>query len=186
MKGKHTRIAWCITGSGDRIEECVNFMKELKHRYELEIDVYLSREGLTVLKFYRLFDTVKAEFEKVSTERGPNAPFLAGRVQLGRYDFVLIAPATANTVAKIAHGIADTLVTNAAAQAMKACVPVYIFPVDQKEGEIITTLPDGRKLKLRIRKADVENVNKLRRMEGIAVLSTIHEVEMLIYRGGRK
>ncbi len=175
-----TRIAWCITGSGDRIEECVNFMKELKHRYEPEIDVYLSREGLTVLKFYRLFDTVKEEFTKVSTEKGPNAPFLAGRIQLGRYDFVLIAPATANTVAKIAHGIADTLVTNTAAQAIKAYVPVYIYPVDQKVGEIITRLPDGRDLKLRIRKEDVENVDKLRRMDGITVLSAIQEVETLI------
>lgn len=30
-----------------------------------------------------------------------NAPFLAGQMQMGKYDFNLIAPATSNTVAKI-------------------------------------------------------------------------------------
>jgi len=176
----NTMIAWCITGSGDRIEECVDFMKELRRKYNPDIHVYISREGATVLKFYKLFKAVKDEFSRVSVEKGPNAPFLAGRIQLGRYDFVLIAPATANTVAKIAHGIADTLVTNAAAQAMKVDVPVYIFPVDQKEGVIITKLPDGRSLKLRIRKEDVANVDKLRRMRGITVLGEVQEIEEVL------
>jgi flavoprotein len=79
-------------------------------------------------------------------------------------------------VAKIAHCIADSLITNSAAQAMKADVPVYIFPVDQKEGEILTKLPNGRDLKLRMRKEDVENVDKLRRMRGITVLSRVEEI----------
>jgi len=38
--------------------------------------------------------------------------------------------ATSNTVSKIAYGIADSLVTNAVAQAVKGGVPVYIVPVD--------------------------------------------------------
>ena len=63
---------------------------------------------------------------------------------------------------------------------MKADVPVYIFPVDQKEGEIITKLPNGRDLKLRMRKEDVENVEKLRRMRGITVLSRIEEIEDVV------
>jgi flavoprotein len=67
---------------------------------------------------------------------------------------------------------------------MKADVPVYIFPVDQKEGEIITKLPDGRDLKLRIRKEDVENVEKLRRMRGITVLSKVEEIEEVVKKLG--
>ena len=59
-------------------------------------------------------------------------------------------------------------------------MPVYIFPVDQKEGEIITKLPNGRDLKLRMRKEDVENVEKLRRMRGITVLSRIEEIEDVV------
>jgi archaeoflavoprotein AfpA len=179
-EGKHVRIAWGITGSGDKLIECVTFMEELRKLYNLEVHVYLSKEGVVVLKFYKLLKDVKDYFSKLSTEKGPNAPFLSGKIQLGTYDFVLIAPATANTVAKIAYGIADSLITNSAAQAMKADVPVYIFPVDQKEGEIITTLPNGSELKLRMRKEDVENVDKLRRMRGITVLSRIEDIEEVV------
>ena len=181
-EGKHVRIAWAITGSGDKLTECVTFMEELTKLYNLEVHVYLSKEGVVVLKFYKLLKEVKDIFPKLSTERGPNAPFLSGKIQLGTYDFVLIAPATANTVAKIAYGIADSLITNSAAQAMKADVPVYIFPVDQKEGEILTTLPNGSDLKLRMRKEDVENVEKLRSMRGITVLSRIEDIEEVVKR----
>ena len=176
----HMRIAWGITGSGDKILETVDFMEELIKRYNFEAHVFLSKEGEVVLKYYKLLKEVKERFSKVSKEVGPNAPFLSGKIQLGSYDFVLIAPATANTVAKIAYGIADSLLSNSAAQAVKAYVPVYIFPVDQKAGEIVTKLPDGRDLKLRMRKADVENVEKLRQMEGITVLSTVDEIEDVV------
>jgi archaeoflavoprotein AfpA len=177
---KHVRIAWGITGSGDKIRETIALVEELNKKYNLEVHVYLSREGEVVLKFYKLLKEVKEHFTRVSTEKGPNAPFLSGKIQLGSYDFILIAPATANTVAKIAYGIADSLLTSSAAQAIKANVPVYIFPVDQKEGEIITKLPDGRDLTLRIRKEDVENVEKLRKMRGITVLSQIEEIEDVV------
>jgi archaeoflavoprotein AfpA len=178
--GKQVRIAWGITGSGDKLIECVTFMEELTKKYNLDVHVYLSKEGVVVLKYYKLLKEVKGIFPKLSTERGPNAPFLSGKIQLGTYDFVLIAPATANTVAKIAYGIADSLITNSAAQAMKAEVPVYILPVDQKEGEILTKLPNGRDLKLRMRKEDVENVERLRRMRGITVLGRVEEIEEVI------
>ena len=103
---------------------------------------------------------------------------------MGEFDCFIIAPATANTVAKIAHGIADTLISNAAAQAMKAEVPVYIFPVDQKVGEVITTLPNGKKMKIRVREEDVRNVETLQKMRGITVLSTLDEIEEVI-KGGK-
>ncbi len=178
--GKHVRIAWGITGSGDKLTECVTFMEGLTKAYNLDVHVYLSKEGVVVLKYYKLLKGVKDYFPKLNTEKGPNVPFLSGKIQLGTYDFVLIAPATANTVAKIAYGIADSLITNSAAQAMKVDLPVYIFPVDQEEGEIITSLPNGSDLKLRIRKEDVENVEKLRKMRGITVLSRIEEIEEVV------
>jgi len=179
---RNKRIAWGITGSGDYMNEAVVLMKELTMKYNLEVHVFLSREAEVVLKFYKLLKEVKGSFPKVSTEKGPNAPFLAGKLQVGAYRLFLIAPATANSVAKIAHGIADSLITNSAVQAVKADVPVYIFPVDQKEGEVITKLPDGRDLKIRIRKEDVENVEKLRRMQGITVLNRIEEIEDVVMR----
>lgn len=45
-------------------------------------------------------------------EKGSNAPFVAGPLQVGYYPLFFVSPATANTVAKIAYGIADTLITN--------------------------------------------------------------------------
>jgi len=52
---------------------------------------------------------------------------LAGRNQ-GHVDLVLIAPATANTIGKIASGIDDTPVTTVAATAIGSRIPVIIAP----------------------------------------------------------
>ena len=76
-------------------------------------------------------------------------------------------PATANTVAKIVVGIADTLVTNAVAQANKADIPIYIFPVDQKPGSLTTVLPSGESFTLTAREVDLVNVEKLKAMKRI-------------------
>ncbi|MEM4508980.1 MAG: archaeoflavoprotein AfpA, partial [Archaeoglobaceae archaeon] len=60
--------------------------------------------------------------------------------------------------------------------ALKAFVPVYIMPSDYKEGIVETELPDGRKMKLRIRKEDVEHVERLRKMDGVFVLEKPEEI----------
>jgi len=46
----------------------------------------------------------------------------------GQADLYLIAPATANTVSKIAHGIDDTPVTSCASVALGAHVPILLVP----------------------------------------------------------
>jgi len=46
----------------------------------------------------------------------------------GRADLLLIAPATANTLAKIAHGIDDTAVTSCASVALGGGVPIVVAP----------------------------------------------------------
>ena len=46
----------------------------------------------------------------------------------GRADLLLIAPATANSISKIAHGIDDTAVTSCASVALGGGVPVLIAP----------------------------------------------------------
>lgn len=178
---KRKRIAWGITGSGDRLVETVDVMKEVRKRYEDEVDViiFLSKAGDQVVKYYRLVDVLKKNFSKVLVEVDANFPFLAGQLQTGRFEFLLIAPATSNTVAKISMGIADTLLSNAAVMGLKAFVPLYIMPSDYREGIIVTKLPNGRDLKLKIRKEDVEHVKKLASMDDVFVLEKpekIHEV----------
>jgi archaeoflavoprotein AfpA len=167
------RIAWGITGSGDKIKETIDVMKALKKTYpELGVEVFLSKAGATVAKYYRVEEELRTGFDKVWNEVDSNTPFLAARLQIGEFMFLLIAPATSNTVAKLAVGVADTLLTNAALQAVKGYVPVYIMPVDYREGETTTTLPGGKKLRLRVRREDAENVAKLGSMEGIHIFES--------------
>lgn len=171
-------IAWGITGSGDRIAETIEVMKEIQKQYQNAVDVriYLSKAGEQVVKYYRLDDDLKKFFGNISVEVNANSPFLAGALQLGRFEFLLIAPATSNSVAKISIGIADTLLCNAAIMALKAFIPVYIMPSDYKEGSTITRLPNGRDLKLRVRTEDVKNTEKLANMEGITILEKTEDI----------
>lgn len=177
-KAARKKIAWGITGSGDRIAETVEVMKEMQRHYNdrLDIRVFVSKAGDQVIKYYKLFNDLEKHFDKVWVEINANSPFLAGQLQVKRYEFLLLAPTTSNTVAKIALGLADSLLSNAAIMAQKAFVPTYIMPCDYREGIITTKLPDGSEMKLRIRKEDAENVQKLRSQEGIFVVETPQEI----------
>ena len=174
------RIAWGITGCGDHLQESFEIMKDLAVEHGLDVRVFLSQAGEMVVKWYKLFNDLKTSFPRTYSERSPNIPFLAGDLQLGKYDFLLIMPSTSNTAGKIAAGISDTILSNAAAMAMKAKIPVYIYPADQKKGEIITDMPGGKKLTLTMRDVDLEAVEKLRKMPGITVLGEPSEIREII------
>jgi archaeoflavoprotein AfpA len=178
---KRKKIAWGITGTGDKLTETFEVMKEIGEKYEPKVDirVYLSKAGEQVIKFYNLFNNLTNSFSRIKVEINSNSPFLAGALQLGRFEFLLIAPTTANTVAKISLGIADTLLTNSSIMALKAFIPVYLMPCDYKEGIVVTKLPSGQHLKLRIRKEDVKNVKKLEKIEGISLISKPEEIKQL-------
>lgn len=176
------KIEWGITGCGDYLKESIEIMEELTKEHSLEVKVFLSQAGEMVVKWYKLYNDLKTSFPKTYTEKSPNVPFLAGDLQLHKYDFMLIMPSTSNTVGKIAAGISDTLLSSSAAQAMKAKVPVYIFPADQKSGEITTDLPGGKKLTLTMRDVDLDAVDKLRKMPGITVLGHPDEIMDIIKR----
>lgn len=178
VEGKKRKVAWGITSGGYKIAEYLEIMKEIKKEYEktVEIQVYLSKAAEMVLKLYKLEDSLKQNFAKFSVELNSNSPFLAGWLQMRQFEFLLIAPATSNTVAKIANGIADSLLSNAAIMGLKALVPVYIVPTDYREGIVYTKLPSGEEMKLRIRKEDAEQVRKLERMEDVFVLENFQEL----------
>lgn len=176
------KIAWGITGSGDKFKETYQVMKSLKdqHKAELKIEVFLSKAGAQVAKYYHMEDKLSKDFDKFWVEKDANTPFLAGRVQTGQFDLLLVAPATSNTVAKVCVGISDSLLTNSIIQAIKGYLPVYIMPVDYREGTVTTTLPNGKKLELKVRKEDAENVRKLEKMEGIVPFQDPEEIIEII------
>jgi archaeoflavoprotein AfpA len=178
VEGKKRKVAWGITGGGDKIAEFIEVMKEIKKEYEnvAEIQVFLSKAAEIVLKYYKLEEDLKQNFPKVQVELNSNAPFLAAWMQMRKYEFLLIAPATSNTVAKIANSIGDSLLSNAAIMSLKAFVPVYIVPTDYRESTVYTKLPNGKEMKLRIRKEEVEHVRKLERMEDVFVLENPQKI----------
>ncbi len=178
VKPRKIKVAWGITGAGDKIQEIIETMKSLQQQAEgiVEFDVYISKAADTMLKFYRLDEELKKSFAKVWVEMNSNSPFLAGMVQSHKYEFLLIMPASSNTVAKIVNSISDTLLTNAALMSLKAFVPVWIMPVDFKESIIYTKLPNGKDMKLRVRKEEAEQVRKLQATEDVRAFESPEKV----------
>jgi archaeoflavoprotein AfpA len=177
-KVKKIKVAWGITGAGDKIAEIIETMIDLKKKSEglVEIQVFLSKAAEIMLKFYRLNDDLRQNFAKVTVESNSNSPFLAGMLQSHKYEFLLIFPASSNTVAKIVNSISDTLLTNSALMSLKAFVPVWIMPVDFKENVIYTKLPNGKEMKLRVRKEEADQVRKLEAMEDVHVFENPQKV----------
>jgi flavoprotein len=159
------KLMWGITGTGYVLDECINLMKELQENYEVEITVILSKEGTAVVKWYKKWLNLTEAVKKVKVEKTPNIPFYAGPLQLGKYDMFLVCPVSANSVAKIVTGIADTLITNCVAQAIEP---------------IVKTRPDGSPLVLKIRDIEIENIEKLKKMEGMIVISEFSEIKKII------
>lgn len=177
------KIAWGITGSGDKFVETIEVMKKLKHGKDSTIEVFLSKAGFLVSKYYKIYHDLESYFDKVWIEKDANTPFLAARLQLQEFDLLLVAPATSNTVAKVAVGISDTLLTNAIIQGIKGYIKVYIMPTDYREGHTSTILPNGKTMKLRVRKEDAANVRKLEKMEGINVFESPRQIESILNFG---
>jgi len=174
------KVAWGITGAGDYLRESMDAMRELARDLGVEVTVLLSKNGELVVKWYDLWEDLNASFDKVRSEKGPNVPFLAGPLQLGHYALLFISPATGNTVAKIAHGIADSLITNCVAQTVKGGTPVYVYPVDQVAGSQQTEGPRGENITITTRQVDLENVAKLEAMPGIDVLKRPEEIVSVV------
>lgn len=140
-------LAWGITGAGHFLLETFTLMREVARRDDVKVTTYLTRAGEEVVKIYGLWDSLReisdeGYYSEILTEaeEGASAPS-AGRLARGAYRALIVSPASANTVAKIRLGIADTTVTNAVAQALKSGTPVLILPTDQVMEEFETVLP---------------------------------------------
>ena len=174
------KIAWGITGAGDYLPETIQVLKEALQSYNFKLKIVLSKAAIIVVKMYGLWKELEQITPKLLLEKDANTPFIPGPLQRGVYNFFLVVPSTANTVAKIVVGIADTLVTNSVAQAQKGNIPIYILPVDQKPGSLTTILPSGETLTITTREIDLANVEKLKKMKGITVLSHPTEIFEII------
>ncbi len=131
------KIAWGISGAGHFLRESFDVFKKLKESTPgLKVTAFVSRAGEEVINMYglkkSLNDISSGEYlEEIFFEReqGASVP-KTGRFLLQKYHALIVTPASSNSTAKIAYGIADTIVTNAVAQAVKGNVLVFIVPVD--------------------------------------------------------
>lgn len=122
LKGR--KIVLGVTGSIAAVE-CVKLCRELI-RHGAEVHVVMSKDAQGIVHPWAL---EFASGRPVTTE-------IDGRVQHvsqcgdvpDKADLLLIAPATANTISKMACGIDDTPVTTFATTAMGTGIPVIVVP----------------------------------------------------------
>jgi len=160
------RVAWGITGAGHFLEPCVKLLAS-----HGQADVFFSAAGLEVVKLYKLYSAL-ADCGHTLFFDEDAASFPITRLYGGRYDLVVIAPATANTVAKMVMGISDGLVSNLFANAGKCRVPTVVLPCDNKAGEVASTTHFGKEISVHVRPVDQQNTEALRRFEGVRVVDS--------------
>ena len=167
------RIAWGITGAGHYLEDCVKLI--LSHG---QADIFLSRAGLEVLKLHHLYRALRDSGQTIFLDEDA-ASFPVTRLYGGRYDLVVIAPATANTVAKMVAGISDGLVTNLFATAGKRRIPAVVLPCDIS-GEVVSTTHKDKEIRVHVRPVDQKNTETLSRFEGVRVVHNPQQLEEVI------
>ncbi len=160
-------IAWGIGGAGHWLAECVDLLE----RQCPGADLFLSRAALEVLGMHGLHERAAKSARRFLLEKS-DASVEACCFTANRYQLLVLAPATANSVAKFARGIADSLLTNLFAQAGKSRIPTLVLPTDQVS-RVVTKTPAGKEIILHPRAVDLENVSRLVAMEGVEVFANV-------------
>jgi phosphopantothenoylcysteine decarboxylase/phosphopantothenate--cysteine ligase len=122
LKGK--RVVLCITGSVAAVQ-CPEIARQLM-RHGAEVFAVMSPMAQKIIHPYLM---EWATGNPVVTE-------LTGKIEhvalagehANKADLILIAPATANTISKIASGIDDTTVTSVVSTAFGSKIPIVIVP----------------------------------------------------------
>lgn len=121
LKGK--TIVLGVTGSIAAVET-VKLARELI-RHGAHVVPVLSKDAMEIIHPNALqFATGRTPITKLNG----TVPYIELVGTGGTADLVLIAPATSNTIAKIAMGIDDTVVTTFAQNALGAGIPIMIVP----------------------------------------------------------
>jgi len=108
-----------------------------------DVTVIFTKAGFEVAKLYGVLKKFEAAtggyYRELEVDPKPLS-HVYGRVMRKRYDVLVVAPMSANTMIKYSLGIADNLVTTALAMARKVRLRTVVLPTDApwvKE----TTLP---------------------------------------------
>ena len=167
------RLAWAITGSGHYLRESLAILQTLEI-----VDIFLSKAAAEIIKQYGFQAQLDATGHKIYQDKTassvPVELFYAGK-----YHTLVIAPATSNTVAKMAYGFSDSLVSNLYAQAGKTRVTSIVFACDT--APVVTSeAPRDNMVQVFPRKIDLDNVEKLANFEFTQIVSDIGMLQQAI------
>jgi flavoprotein len=161
------KICWVITGAGHFLSETADFLAKAP---VAPVDLYFTRAGAEVSARYGVAERLGAlgfSVRRESDFSSRDSIYFSS----GRYGALVIAPATANTVAKCALGIADSLASNFFAQAGKSRIPIFILPTDGEE-RIVSVTPSGAKIDVRPRPVDFARIRELSGFPLVTVLAS--------------
>ncbi|MDR3333003.1 MAG: flavoprotein [Synergistaceae bacterium] len=163
------KICWVITGAGHFLRECAKLIASFG-----EVDVYLTRAAMEVAPRYGVMATIERASGGISREEGySSAPLI--RFSSGKYSLLVIAPATSNTMAKCALGIADSLASNFFAQAGKSGVPIVVLPTDVAS-RMTSETPSGRMISVTPRPIDLEHTEAVSKFPGVSVVLSVADL----------
>ena len=172
------RLAWAITGSGHYLRESLNILQTIEN-----VDVFLSKAAAEIVKQYGFQAQLDATNHKVYQDKTASSV----PVELfyeGKYHTLVIAPATSNTIAKMAYGFSDSLVSNLFAQAGKTRVPSIVFACDTApelgSDSIFSEAPRDNFVKVYPRQIDLDNVAKLATFEHTQIAADIAQLQALV------
>lgn len=137
------RILWIVTGSGSYMRCISSIICEIA-KNNVRLDLGFTGAGYEVSRMYgvqaKMLQCVAGVGEIYLEGWSRSFWPLVGRVAMRYYHLVVLAPATSNTVAKIVHGIADSLASAVASQALKTGTLLIVLPSDIAEINV-TELP---------------------------------------------
>lgn len=173
IQSKDQRLAWAITGSGHYLRESLDILSSLR-----DVDIYLSRAADEIIRQYGFQSQLDATGHRVYQDKTASS-VPVGLFYEGLYHTLVISPATSNTIAKMAYGFSDSLVTNLYAQAGKTRVPSIVFACDT-EPELESEAPRENWVRVYPRQIDLENMQKLKAFEQTTVVADMQKLEQAI------
>lgn len=168
------RLAWAISGSGHYLRESLDILGTLEN-----VDVFLSKAAAEIITQYGFQAMLNATNHRVYQDKTASSVPVELFYQ-GKYHTLVVAPATSNTIAKMAYGFSDSLVTNLYAQAGKTRVPSIVFACDTAP-ELESEAPRSNMVKVYPRQIDLANVAKLAEFEATKVVADIAALSEAIH-----
>jgi dihydromethanopterin reductase (acceptor) len=178
LNSQNKRLAWAITGSGHYLRESLAVLQTIEN-----VDIFLSRAAAEIIKQYGFQAQLDATGHKVFQDKTASSVPVEG-FYAGKYHTLVIAPATSNTVAKMAYGFSDSLVSNLYAQAGKTRVPSIVFACDTVpstgEKSIESEAPRENIVKVFPRQIDLDNVEKLKSFEFTQIVTDMDMLQQAV------